>query len=347
MGWKRDALEIVVRCSSWLAPRASRLPEEPRSIFVLRSSGIGDLLLTTPLLAALRHRFPGAAIAVGTGSWAADVLANNPDVDTVLPVHTPWGNHLVQPQTFGTMIRYLGSAEARTLADQRFDIGIDVAGSAQGALLLMRAGIPWRLGVRGYAGGHTAAQQCIDYRRDEHVAVAGLRFAEALGATALPEPRPRLFVEADPHGAIVMAPGGGYASKCWPPEHFAALARLLAPRRIIVVGNETDRVSSAAIRAAASHVEDRTGSLSLRETLRTIGGASLVVCNSSMAMHAAAAFSKPCVTLLGAEFPSARAHARQWGHPETRLLGREPERDHLAQPREVFDFLQTEHLLAS
>ena len=42
-------------------------------------------------------------------------------------------------------------------------------------------------------------------------------------------------------GAIVFAPGGGYAAKCWPLENFAALARLLAPRRVIVIGSDADR----------------------------------------------------------------------------------------------------------
>ena len=50
-----------------------------------------------------------------------------------------------------------------------------------------------------------------------------------------------------------------------------------------------------------------------------------MVCNSSMAMHAAAAFAKPAVVLLGKAFPSAAAHQRQWGYPGlTRCLGREP-----------------------
>jgi heptosyltransferase-2 len=78
--------------------------------------------------------------------------------------------------------------------------------------------------------------------------------------------------------------------------------------------------------------------------LRVIGGAAAVVCNSSMTMHAAAAFAKPCLTLLGAEFPSARAHARQWGHPETRVLGREPEHDRITTPEEVIDILCAEGL---
>ena len=346
MGWKRDALELLTRTRALFAPSCSHAPNPPRAIFVLRNNGIGDVLLVTPLLMALRQLYPKARIVAGVGSWAIDALADNPDVDEVLPVNAPWGNHIALSKSFSEVTAYLRTAEAARLADGRFDIGIDVLGSWQGSLLLMQAGIPWRLGVRGYAGGHSAAQSFIEYNSREHVAVAALRFASLLGAKELPEPRPRLGFQPDPHGAIVFAPGGGYAAKCWPLTNYVALAKKIAPRQIIVVGSEKERELGAALAEAGKHVEDRTGALSLRETLCVIGGSSSVVCNSSMAMHAAAAFKKPCLTLLGAEFPSAREHARQWGHPETRVLGREPEHDEIANPENVFNILTSENLLA-
>jgi ADP-heptose:LPS heptosyltransferase len=49
----------------------------------------------------------------------------------------------------------------------------------------------------------------------------------------------------------------------------------------------------------------------------------LVICNSSMAMHVAAAFRRPSVVVLGAHFASASQHQRQWGYPETSVLGRD------------------------
>lgn len=347
MGWKRNALEAAVALASRFAPRMA-IPADPRSIFVLRNNGIGDVLLTTPLLAALRRRFPRARIAIGVGHWATDVLAGNPDIDAVLTVNAPWGNHLVQPQNLGAVVRYLASEEARALTRERFDLGIDVMGSCQGSLLLMRAGIPCRLGVRGYAGGHSAAQASIDYDPRQHVAAAALRFARLLGCTEPIEPRPRLFLDPppEPHRAIVLAPGGGYAAKCWPIACYVSLAKMLAPRRIIVVGDAADRPLGAALRCAGSHVEDRTGTLSLRETFRIIAGAAVVICNSSMAMHAAAAFRLPCIVALGEEFTSATSHARLWAHPETRVLGREPDRDRIARPEDVFDILTQDRLLA-
>jgi len=345
MGWKRDFIEGFVRLRALFAPASECVPDAPRSIFVLRNNGIGDVLLVTPLLAALRQRYPSAKIVAGVGSWAMEVLQGNPDVDAVMRVNAPWGNHNAPPKSFSAVARYLRSKEAQRIAAEKFDVGIDVMGSWQGSLLLMRAGIPWRLGVRGYAGGHTAAQACIDFHPQEQVAAMSLRFAALLGAKQLPEPRPRLFLDPEPHNAIVLAPGAGYAAKCWPLDHFEELVKKLAPRRVMVIGSQNDAPLGAALRACGAHVDDRTGKLSLRETFCAIGGASLVLCNTSMAMHAAAAFKVPCVTLLGAEFPSAQEHAIQWGHPETRVLGREPEHDQITRPEEAFEFLISEGLL--
>jgi ADP-heptose:LPS heptosyltransferase len=325
MGWKRNALEYTVRLRSLTAPRVAEPLREPRSILVLRNNDIGDLLVTTPLFEALRRTFPRTKIVAGIGSWNFDVLKNNPFIDEVLPVNAPWHNGRVKPQGLVPALRYIATSdELKKIAAAAFDIGIDVLGSGLGSFLLMQCRIPFRLGVRGYAGGHSAAQRTIAFDEREHVGRMALRFAELLGATELPENRPQIFLTETPppNGFIVIAPGGGHAERRWPAENFAALAQLLAPEQIAVVGSAGDRAAADAIAAKNPAVTDFTGRQSLRETFSTIAACKLVVCNSSMAMHVAAAFRKPCCVLLGPYFASAAQHAAQWGHPETVVLGR-------------------------
>jgi len=323
MAWKRDAVELATRFCAIFAPRSADPRPDPRSIFVLRNNDIGDVLVITPLFEALRRRFPRARIVAGVGDWAAPVLMGNPHVDEALPVNAPWHNGQTRPQGVSAALRYIAaSREAARLAAQRFDIGIDVLGSAYGSLLLMRAGIPFRLGVRGYAGGHSAAQRCVAFDAREHVGRSALRFAELLGARDLPEIRPQIHLAAapDPSGAILFAPGGGYVEKCWPVENFVALAKLLPDVKIAVIGGEKDRPAGARLAAIGPRVSDFTGRLSLSESFTAIAAARMVVCNSSMAMHAAAAFRTPSLVLLGPAIPSAPEHAAQWAYPETRVL---------------------------
>jgi heptosyltransferase-2 len=344
MGWKRTAFELLTRTCATFAPRTVAAPTAPKSIFILRNNDLGDLLVVTPLFEALKRRFPAARIVAGVGDWAAPILAGNPHVDVVLPVNAPWHNGQVQPQGLAAAFRYiLRSSEAGRLAMARCDVGIDVLGSPQGSLLLMRAGIPWRMGVEGYAGGHSAARQWVKYDAHEHVGRAALRFAELLGATDLPENRPQICLPAKPpeHGAIVFAPGGGFPEKRWSTANFASLLDRLAPQRVIVIGGGKDRAAGAELAGGRAHVQDHTGGTSLRETFAQIAGARAVVCNSSMAMHAAAAFRKPCLVLLGGHFSDAAQHAAQWAYPETRVLGRSADHPGVWTPEEAYPILQS------
>jgi len=335
-------------------------PSAPRSIFVLRNNDLGDLLVVTPLFEALRRRFPEARIAAGVGSWSLEVLRGNPYLSEVLTVDAPWFNKYAAARGALGRLRWLSrSPQAAELARQKFEVGIDVLGSAWGSLLLLRAGIPWRLGVEGYAGGHQAVQRTVRFRPGEHVGRSALRFAELLGATELPPARPQLFLgpeereagerlwsEAPRRMRLAVGPGGGLPDKCWPPESFAALLRQLAGvpgLEIAIVGGPRERELAAELAAACPGAR-AFPDLGLRETFALIAAADAVVCNSSLLLHVAAAFSRPTLALLGAAFPSARQHQAQWGYPGTCWsLGREGERG-IATPEEAARAVR-EHLL--
>ncbi|HSF39045.1 MAG TPA: glycosyltransferase family 9 protein [Thermoanaerobaculia bacterium] len=345
-------LEALVFTLARKLPREDRPPEEPGSIFVLRNNDVGDLLVVTPLFDALHRRFPRARLVAGVGSWNLDVLRENPHVSEVLAIDAPWFNkYAADAGPWGRLAWVFRSPQSRTLALRRFEVGIDVLGSGWGSLLLLEAGIPYRLGVRGYAGGHTAAQRSIRFDPGEHVGRSALRFAEALGATDLPPVRPQVFLTAAEREAgerlwsperrrrIVVGPGGGLVVKRWPRERFAALLpRLpeLGEVDVAVVGGPLERGLAPELAAGAPGARSLPD-LSLRETFALVAAADLVLCNSSLLMHAAAAFGKPTVVLLGESFPSAREHQAQWGYPGTCLsLGRERgERNSLATPGEA------------
>jgi ADP-heptose:LPS heptosyltransferase len=318
--------------------RIREMPTSPKKIFVLRNNDIGDLLVITPLFDALRQQYPKTEILAGIGSWNRDVLAGNPHVSRVIEMNAPWHNKVVQPQGVVSALSYIyRSVEARRLREEQADIGIDVLGSGFGSLLFMRAQIPYRIGVRGYAGGDSAVERFVDYSSAEHVGRQALRLAELLGCVDLPENRPQIFLDRPPeyHNAIVIAPGAGIPEKGWPPDHFVKLAGLLKGEPIIVIGSTTDRVLGTRISEENPMARDWTGKLSLRESFAIIAGAKLLIGNSSMPMHVAAAFRRPAVILLGEQFSSASQHHRQWGYPETRVLGRDNDHPDIFCPAEV------------
>ncbi|HYG61336.1 MAG TPA: glycosyl transferase, partial [Thermoanaerobaculia bacterium] len=203
------ALEALVGALSALSAVSPRVesPGEPRSILVLRNNDLGDLLIVTPLFEALRRRFPEARIAAAVGHWNVGALRGNPHLSEVLVTDAPWFNKFTRQGTRAAL-RYLAtSPQIRRL--RGFDVGIDVLGSAWGSLLLLRAAIPYRLGVRGYAGGHTGVQRWVEFDPWEHVGRRALRFAELLGATDLPPCRPQIFLDAAERAAGEQAWGAG------------------------------------------------------------------------------------------------------------------------------------------
>ena len=300
MSWRRSVFESLVGSFSLFSPKASKPPTAPGKIFVLRNNDIGDLLVITPLFDALKRIYPDAGIIAGVGFWNAEVLLGNPHVYGIVEVNAPWHNHFVSSQNVLSAFRYIFcSDEAKAIQSIGPEIGIDVLGSGFGALLLMRAQIPYRLGVRGYAGGDSAAQSSVEYRPDEHVGRQALRFAELLGCTDLPENRPQIFLNqpSRSNGAVVIAPGAGLPEKAWPGDSFVELSGLLRDEEIAVIGSRNDMPLAERICNKNVKAWDLTGKLTLRESFAIIGGAKLVICNSSMAMHAAAAFRRPTVVL--------------------------------------------------
>jgi ADP-heptose:LPS heptosyltransferase len=338
VSWRRSVFESLVGSFSLFFPEVPKPPIAPGRIFVLRNNDIGDLLVITPLFDALKRIYPETGIIAGVGFWNAEVLLGNPHVYGIAEVNAPWHNHFVTSQNISSAIRYIFcSDEAKAIQGARAEIGIDVLGSGFGSLLLMRARIPYRLGVRGYAGGDSAAQSSVQYHPDEHVGRQALRFAELLGCTDLPENRPQIFLERQPrpNGAIVIAPGAGLPEKAWPASYFVELIALLRDEEIIVIGSQNDMALAERICSKNAKSRDLTGRLTLRESFAIIGGAKLVICNSSMAMHAAAAFRRPAVALLGDQLPSATRHHRQWGYPETMMLGRDDHHPETFGPEEA------------
>lgn len=339
--WKRSLLEKVVgSIAAAAAPSYPDVPETPRSLFVLRNNDLGDVLAVTPLFEALRRRFPQTHLAVGVGPWSQPLLSNNPHINEVISLPAPWHNKYVQGQNWCRAFGYaLFDPQVVALAERRFEVGIDVLGSPLGSLLLMRAGIPCRIGVRGYAGGHSAAQKYIDFDASEHVGHAALRQAALLGATSFPENKPQVFLSSSEsqnaeemwssHSKqnglrIVLAPGAGLPQKRWPDVQWKELVHNLAQdhsRQFVLLGSSEERAFCDWLGNNHPSIANLAGQLDLRETLALVSRANAVVCHSSLILHAAAAWEIPTLVLLGPMFSSPDQHAQQWGHPRAVMVG--------------------------
>ena len=343
MSWRGVPIEAIV----WVAGKITKRPlaqslVTPNEIIVFRPNDLGDLLTTTPLFEALRNHFPTTRIIAAVGTWGRPIVENNPFIDEIVELNAPWNNKTLPNQGLIGIARFLLSSPQVLLLRKRkgYDIGIDIVGSHLGSLLMMRLGVRHRIGVRGYRGGWTACEKYIHFRMDVHVARAALAQAELLGVNNLPEARPQLYLtSAERHEAqriwsdtshagsktLLVACGGGFDSKCWPPERFGEALRMLTkdalenglgPLNILLVGGPADRERVSRVMAAGvPGARSVCGETSLRVTFALAEQADLILSNASMMFHAAAAFFRPTVVVLGGVHKDLPEHDILWGYP--------------------------------
>jgi ADP-heptose:LPS heptosyltransferase len=316
-----------------------------KNFFVLRNNDLGDVLVATPLLKGLKTAFPDSRVSIGVGDWAMPLLEHNPYLDEVILCNAPWHNKqncrfpANSPKTFLEGIFYVFfSKESRYISSRMFTHGIDILGSRQGSWLMRRAKIPNRFGVKGYAGGDNWCTKYIDYKEEKKVAEAGLKFLELLNAKVAIEPRPTIYLtknettEAEVSWGerfsstkrIVLAPGGGFPEKCWGDQNFSQLTNLLLKNKnhqLCIIGSKEDK--KRILENDSHQLKNLCGDLNLRQSAAIISLSDFVVCNSSLCMHLAGAFSIPSLTLLGEWYDSAELHQKQWGYPESIVKGKE------------------------
>jgi len=320
--------------------------------------------VATPLLLGLKKSFPSAKIAIGVGDWAKPLLENNPDIDKIISCNAPWHNKqncrypANSTKTFLEGLAYsLFSKEARFIRKQHFTHGIDVLGSRQGSWLLRATKIPYRFGVKGYAGGDNLCKKCVLFEESRKVAEAALEFLKLLGSNEKIEPRPKIFLTdyeikdaqqrwkvcGTKRNKIIIAPGGGFPEKCWGNENYNKLANLLIKDpnlSISIIGSNEDR---ARIEIQESdRLMNCCGSLSLRESAAMVSQSDFVITNTSLCMHLAGAFEVPSLTLLGDWYDSAELHHKQWGYPESIIKGKELKAsiNHICLVSEAYEIIE-------
>ncbi len=294
-----------------------------RSILVVRLYGIGNMVLATPALNALKRGYPDAKITVlvsDTGAW--DVVSGGGVVDSLM---------LFNPE------KPLDPALIRRLRSARFDLMVVLypMGVVDLPLSTAVSAIRYRFGYRNAVKGNLYTHRFdTDYGKSEgrlNLDLACRAGGKKAGArpffsigTADRQRIDRLFADnripAD-EPVIAFHPGGGLEMKRWPPENFGALGDMLARdchARIVLVGGPNERQLCREISAQMkSEPIVGAGLLSLKETAEVIRRSALFVGNDSGPMHIAAALSTPTIGLFG---PTDRVKNRPWGKPDMSVI---------------------------
>jgi ADP-heptose:LPS heptosyltransferase len=313
------------------------MPDGPPRILIVRRDNIGDLVCTTPLVAALRGRFPDAWLGVLANSYNAPILAGHPDLDAVFSYRK--GKH-VAAGLLALARERVGLV--RTLRRRELDFVV-LATPAYQARTLRLAQL---LGAKHIVGFVDPA--CVERAIDCPVplaAVEGLHHVELVfrlaAAFGISGPPPALRLAVGPGEAARVraalaecrfdrAPVGVHlsarkASQRWPAERFAALMRALheqhrASFMLFWAPGSADHPQHPGDDEKAAAVMKATRDLPVlawptQELPALVAGLALcdrVVCSDGGAMHVAAALGKPIVCFFG---NSDATLWRPWGVP--------------------------------
>ena len=302
-------------------------PAQVRRILVIRNDNLGDVLCTTPALAALRRRFPAAHLAILVASYSREAVAGNPDLNEVLVYtkhkHRPDGSRLAAWREIAALF---SGVRAR-----RYDVAIAMRAHFTGSLgwLAVLSGAPVRIGYAPpprhplrFAITHPLPLPSGPAHEVERC----LRLLEPLGVRA---EQPRLVLARDgggeaavreslrglgapPGAALVAMHVSSRRANRWPADRFAALGDWAVARGATVVLVEPPGEAGEA-RAVAEKMVHRPilqSTRSLGELAALLAQCRLCVCCDGGAMHVAAAVGTPTVAIFGAADPRRWA---PWG----------------------------------
>ena len=271
-------------------------------IVVLAPSWLGDAVMATPFLFALRGRLPGARIVLVCRDYVAEVFRRSPAVDSIVEYR-------------GRGVRTRIEA-ARGASANGFDVCFVLPPSFSAALVSLGSKARRRIGYAGQLRSVllTDALDETGYRSG-HLSAAYLRLLERYTGAA--EPRLPLPVVIPPdswratalesaggESYFVLAPGATYGSaKVWPHERYAALAGLLLDRMggtAVIVGRKEEWEGAAALaERIGAGARNLAGALSLEGLIAILRGARVTIGNDSGPVHVSAALGVPTVAVFG------------------------------------------------
>lgn len=282
------------------------------NVLVVKLRYIGDVLLTTPFLRALRRGFPDARVTVLVNPGTGEVLRHNPDVDEVLSF--PRTGLIPQVQCY------------RELRARGFDCVVDLTDGDRSAFISFMTGARVRIGfnhenrLRGrlYSRCVEAAYDAVHVIDYHAMALPSLGLSMEGGDPVLPlsgedHERAHHVVESlqlDRTRWVMIHPAARYWFKAWPPDRFAALGDAFHERgfQVALVGSPEERpIGTEILQTAKRPMISLIGNTRLLELAALMTRCRLFVGNDAGPMHMAAAVGCPVVALFGPSNPAVWA----------------------------------------
>jgi len=268
---------------------------------IIRLGSIGDIILTTPLIRALRKAYPNSLIDYLVKEEFLELLQNNPHIDNVYSINSGHG------------LKEILKWRKKIISNEYTSI-LDLHRSIRSILMtiwltrvelgkfnknLFKRIVLVKLGINLYKQISPVTQRYFEAAQRYDLVDDGLGtelFHDGkIPTTIANTPESKNF--------IVMAPGAGYFTKRWPPEYFAKLADKLIEKynaEVYLIGSAADKEVCNEIRKSMNNdVHDLSGLYSILETAAIIDACDALITNDSGMMHVAVSQKKPVLAFFG------------------------------------------------
>ena len=268
---------------------------------IIRLGSIGDIILTTPLIRALRKAYPNSLIDYLVKEEFLELLQNNPHIDNVYSINSGYGLKEILKWR-----KKIISNEYTSILDLHRSIRsilmtIWLARVELGKLNknLFKRIVLVKLGINLYKQIAPVTQRYFEAAQRYDLVDDGLG-TELFHDGKIPM---KIANTSESKNFIVMAPGAGYFTKRWLPEYFAKLADKLIEKNnaeVFLIGSAADREVCNEIRKSMNNdVNDLSGLYSILETAAIIDASDALITNDSGMMHVAVSQKKPVLAFFG------------------------------------------------
>jgi heptosyltransferase-1 len=294
-------------------------PEQDNpSILIVRLSAIGDIVFASPLIHALRQRYPTARISWLVQPESKVLLEYHPELDDVVVWPRGRWQTLYRKRQWLTLWREVISFR-RSLRQRGFDLALDVQGLLKSGVLTWLSGARQRIGLGSREGSRYLMSHTVEKGGEpRRIGSEYLYLAEQLG---LPVDGFDMYVGLANEdqafanhsiekyqlnqGFVVICPFTTRPQKHWFNASWQALIERVAERwqlPVVMLGGPGDTQSAQKIQASARLV-NLVGETSLRQAAALIARASLVVGVDTGLTHIGIAMNKPTLCLFGSTRP--------------------------------------------
>jgi heptosyltransferase-2 len=281
-------------------------------ILILQTAFIGDVILTTPLVRAVRRLYPQAEIQFLTIPLSYNILETNPHLKKIW-IYDKQG---IDRGVLG-LVKIIKKLRSETI-----DLAIVPHRSIRSAFLVFGSGIPQRIGFNRSTGkflfNHT-----VKYLSNVHEIERNMTLINYITPVVMDKYLPEIFVNQfdqqivtslfskmdlrSTQNIICMAPGSIWPTKRWPVKYWIQLIKLLAKDgyKTILIGSEDDKYLAEQIKQCVPmNVVDAMGKFTIRQSGEVIHRSRLLVSNDSAPTHLGVAVGTPVLTIFGSTVPS-------------------------------------------